>query len=457
MIVRHHLGCTFAAALFVLPAISAAQSSEMVLSGPAAFGDWTEDRPGVTRKFGPDDLPPPNPAGSTMGFPRLGERPASAGLQTMPGFTVAEYSDDFEVPRTLTIAPNGDVFVVESRAGRVKVMRPSVDGSAPNAIETFAEGLQSPFGVAFYPADDPQWVYVAENNAVKRFAYRAGDMKAGAAPEVIVKALSPDTGGHTTRDIAFTPDGTRMLISIGSQSNFAEGQVPPKSPEESAAFEREHGLGAAWGTETGRASVISFAPDGTDRRPFANGLRNCVGLELNRATGDFYCAVNERDALGDNLVPDYLTRVREGAFYGWPWYYIGDHEEPRLTGERPDLSDKVTTPDVLFQAHSAAINSAFYPAEITSAGAFPTEYRGDAFVTLHGSWNRSGRTGYKIVRVPLESGVPTGEYQDFVTGFVIDNETVWGRPSGIAVLNDGSLLFSDDAGNRIWRVTYTGQ
>jgi glucose/arabinose dehydrogenase len=449
---RHGL----AAVILAVSGGAHAQSTS-VLTGPAAYGDWTTDRPGVTRKIGPGDLPAPNPAGSARSNARVVERPEGAQPEVPAGFTVAEYGPRLEGPRTLNIAPNGDIFVAETRAGRIKVLRPAADGSGPASMETFAEGLTGPFGVAFYPAETPQWVYVAENNAVKRFAYRVGDMKAGSAPETVVAQLSAGAGGHSTRDIAFTADGARMLVSIGSQSNFAQGQVPAKTPEELAAFERDSGLGAAWGVETGRAAVISFTPEGKDRKPFATGLRNCVGLERNPATGDVYCAVNERDALGDDLVPDYVTRVKEGAFYGWPWYYIGDHEEPRLAGQRPDLKGKVSTPDVLFQAHSAAINTAFYPASASGPGAFPADYRGDAFVTLHGSWNRASRTGYKVVRVRLNDGVPTGEYQDFVTGFVVDAQSVWGRPSGVAVLQDGSLLFTDDASGRLWRVAYTGR
>jgi glucose/arabinose dehydrogenase len=369
---------------------------------------------------------------------------------------VTEYGAPMEGPRTLNVAPNGDIFVVETRFGRIRVLRPAENGSGPALVETFAEELEAPFGLAFYPADNPQWVYVAENNAIKRFAYRAGDMKASAAPEVVVAPLSATTGGHTTRDLAFNTDGKRMLVSVGSQSNVPR-IIPPMSPEEIAAFERENGLGAAWGTEAGRAVVISFTPDGKDRRPVAAGIRNCVDLQLNPATGDFYCTVNERDGLGNDLPSDYFSRVKEGGFYGWPWYYIGDHEDPRLAGQRPDLKGKVTTPDVLFQAHSAPISATFYPANVSGPGAFPAEYRGDAFVALHGSENRASRTGHKVVRVRLKDGAPTGEYQDFVTGFVIDKDNVWGRPSGIAVLNDGSLLFTDDVGGRLWRVAYTGK
>jgi len=444
----------FAAILAALAGGACAQSAAPVLSGPAALGDWTTDKPGVTRRISPNDLPAPNPSESIKIYPKVAEPWPATPLRVPPGFTVAEYGEPLEGPRTLHVAPNGDVFVAETRTGRIRVLRPGGSGSAPASVETFAEGLDAPFGVAFYPAVNPQWVYVAENNAVKRFANRAGDMKASAAAQVVVAPLSSRTGGHTTRDLAFTADGKRMLVAIGSQSNVP--RVTARS-EDAAAFERENGLGAAGGTETGRANVISFTPDGKDRKPFATGIRNCVDLERNPATGDFYCTVNERDALGNNLVPDYFSRVKEGGFYGWPWYYIGDHAEPRLAGQRPDLADKVTTPDVLFQSHSAPIGMVFYPANAAGSAAFPAEYRGDAFVALHGSQNRSSRTGHKVVRIKLKDGVPTGEYQDFVTGLVLDTNTVLGRPSGIAVLNDGSLLFSDDVGGRLWRVAYTGR
>jgi glucose/arabinose dehydrogenase len=453
MTVRLRPAHGFAAVILAFAGGAFAQSA-LVLTGPAAFGDWRADKPGVTRKIGPNDLPAPNPAESVKVYPHMVDLAAGAGLQVPPGFTVTQFGEALEGPRSVHVAPNGDVFVAETRTGRVRVIRPAAGGSGPAFVETFAQGLDAPFGVAFYPADNPQWVYVAENNAVKRFAYRAGDMKASAAPEVIISPLSASTGGHTTRDIAFTADGKRMLVAIGSQSNIPRSSV---RPDNLAAFERENGRGASAGTETGRANVLSFTPDGKDRKPFATGIRNCVDLERNPGTGDFYCTVNERDGLGNNLVPDYVSRVKEGAFYGWPWYYIGDHEEPRLAGERPDLADKMTTPDVLFQSHSAPVGVVFYPANASGPGAFPAEYRGEAFVALHGSHNRALRTGHKIVRVKLENGVPTGEYQDFVTGFVVGSEEVLGRPSGIAVMKDGSLLFSDDLGGRLWRVAYTGQ
>lgn len=447
----------FAAVILVFGAAHAQDksSSGQVLTGSAAFGDWTADKPGVTRKIGPNDLPAPNTVGLPKIYPKVAERAKGGQMQVPPGFAVAQYGEALQGPRALSVAPNGDIFVAETLAGRVRVMRPAANGAAPASVGTFVEGLDAPFGIAFYPAVNPRWVYVAEKNAVKRFAYRAGDMKAGAAPQVIIETLSATTGGHTTRDLAFTADGKRMLVSIGSQSNWA--RLTPKTPEEIAAFERENGLGASWDAEVGRAVVMSFTPEGKDRKPFATGIRNCVDLERNPATGDFYCTVNERDALGDNLVPDYFTSVKQGGFYGWPWFYIGDHEEPRVPTQRPDLKSKITTPDVLFASHSAPIGLAFYPARVSGSGAFPADYRGDAFVALHGSQNRALRTGHKIVRIKLKNGAPTGEYQDFVTGLVLDNQAVLGRPSGIAVLKDGSLLFTDDVGGRLWRVSYTGR
>ena len=265
--------------------------------------------------------------------------------------------------------------------------------------------------------------------------------------------LSPVGGGHYTRDLAFSPDGKRMFVSVGSQSNFAE-DMPKKTAAEYAAWDRQHGVGAAWGTEENRASVMVFEV-GSDKpgKIFATGLRNCVGLVVQPKTGALWCTVNERDMLGDDLVPDYSTRVKEGGFYGWPWYYMGKYEEPRLKGDRPDLAGKAIVPDVPFQAHSAAVSLAFYGAT-SGKSAFPAEYVGDGFAVLHGSWNRAFRTGHKIVRLPMKNGVPTGEYVDFMTGFIADDGNAWGRPVGATVAQDGSLLISDDGANLIYRISY---
>jgi glucose/arabinose dehydrogenase len=384
----------------------------------------------------------------------MAPRPAGAQLKVPAGFTVAPFAT-LDHPRQIRVAPNGDIFVAETDAGRITILR-AVDGAAkPATTSAFAEGLDRPFGIAFYPAANPKWVYIANNNTVVRFPYVAGDLKARGAAETIVPQIAGSTGGHTTRDIAVSADGKTLLVSVGSGSNVADG-MPKKTPAETAAWAADHALGGAWGKEDGRADVLAFFPDGSGRSVFASGIRNCVSVVVEPATGQPWCAVNERDSLGDNLPPDYVTRVKAKAFYGWPWYYIGDHEDPRLKGQRPDLAGKITTPDVLIQPHSAPLGLTFYPAH-GGVAAFPQEYRGDAFVALHGSWNRAKRTGYKIVRLKLTKGAPDGAYEDFLTGFVIDDLHVWGRPVGVAVARDGALLVTDDGGGVVWRVAYSAK
>jgi len=244
-----------------------------------------------------------------------------------------------------------------------------------------------------------------------------------------------------------------MFISVGSGSNVAEG-MPKKSPEEIKAWEAEHGLGATWDSETNRADILVTDPEGkTPLHAYATGIRNGVGIAVNQVTGDLWTSTNERDDLGDDLVPDYISRVKEGGFYGWPWYYLGNNEDPRLKGDRPDLAGKAIVPDVLVQAHSASLEMCFYTAT-SGVATFPAEYRGDAFAAFHGSWNRNNRTGYKIVRVRVNHGVPTGEYEDFLTGYVVDNHSVWGRPVGVAVAHDGALLVTEDGNGTLLRVSY---
>jgi hypothetical protein len=355
-------------------------------------------------------------------------------------------------PRLLRVAPNGDIFVAETRENRLRVLRAADGADAPTENQVFTDGLDRPFGIAFFPAgDDPQWLYVANNNAVVRFPYHNGDLQARGPAQVVVPRLCESTGGHTTRDVAFSRDGRRLFISVGSGSNVAEG-MGKKSSEDIRLWEAEHGRGAAWDTETLRADILVTDPEG--RQPlqiFATGIRNGAGLAVNPATGELWVSTNERDALGDDLVPDYITRVKAGGFYGWPWYYLGNHEDPRHAGERPDLAGQARVPDVLLQAHSASLEMVFYTAT-NGAAAFPAEYRGDAFAAFHGSWNRSSRTGYKVVRVRVEHGVPTGEYDDFLTGFVVDNRSVWGRPVGVAVAHDGALLVTEDGNGTLWRI-----
>jgi glucose/arabinose dehydrogenase len=273
-------------------------------------------------------------------------------------------------------------------------------------------------------------LYVANTGSVVRFPYRNGDIRASGQPEMVVPNLPGGGqlrgGGHWTRDIVFSRDGKKMFVSVGSLSNVSDDV-----------------------REERRADVLEFNPDGTAERIFAWGIRNAVGLAIHPTTGELWASVNERDGLGDDLVPDYVTRVREGGFYGWPWYYIGPNQDPRHEGKRPELRDRVIVPDVLIQSHSASLAMTFY-----TGRQFPRDYRHHAFAAQHGSWNRARRTGYKVVRIPVQNGKPTGEYEDFLTGFVTPEGNVWGRPVGVTTARDGSLIVTDDGGNVMWRVSY---
>lgn len=422
---------------------------------PAGDPDWPNDRPGRVHRVDLGSLPEPYETSSAVNFPQVAPRPAGAQLMVPEGFSVTTFAEGLQGPRAMVLAPNGDIFLAETQSGRIQVMRPTADHSRPASMTIFAQGMLQPLGMAFYPAANPQWLYVAETNRVIRYPYRAGDTVARAVPEVIVAQLSPVGGGHYTRDMAFSPDGRLLYVSVGSQSNVAE-DLPAKTAEEIRTWEAERGLGAAWGTEENRASVMVFEVGNEEAtgRLFATGIRNCVGLTVQPETGDVWCSVNERDQLGDDLVPDYSTRVPDGSFFGWPWYYMGDNEDPRHAGKRPDLVGKISLPDVPYTAHSAAVDLEFYPLRPSGASAFPTEYAGDGFAVLHGSWNRAHRTGHKIVRLPIENGVPTGEYIDFLVGFIDGDGNPWGRPVATVVMQDGSLLLSDDGANIIYRIAY---
>lgn len=416
--------------------------------------DWQRQAPGVQHHFTEADLPAPFATTSAGNGPQVVPAPEGAALAVLPGFTVKKFADGLNNPRLLRTAPNGDIFIAETGRNRIRVMRAADGADAPAENQIFAEGLDRPFGISFYPpGDDPQWIYVANNNSVVRFAYHNRDLKAGAEPEVVVPKLTDTTGAHTTRDVVFSKDGKRMFISVGSGSNVAE-EMGKKTPEEIKNWEAENGVGAAWGPERHRANILVTDPEGKQPlHPFATGIRNGVGMAVNPETGDLWVSTNERDGLGDNLVPDYVTRVKEGGYYGWPWFYIGAHEDPRHAGERPDLAGKAVVPDVLEQSHSASLEMTFYTAT-AGVAAFPPEYRGDAFVALHGSWNRNTRTGYKIARIRLNHGVPTGEYDDFLTGFVVDDHSVWGRPVGVTVAHDGALLITEDGNGTMWRIAW---
>ena len=416
-------------------------SAQPVRQGPAAYGDWHSDAPGVIRHLTEADMPASSATPSASRGPRLVSRPAGAMPLVPPGFTVQLWATGLDTPRAMRTAPNGDVFLAESGAGRVRVWRPQADATHPGPAATFASNLDQPFGIAFWPPAQPRYVYIAETSRIVRYPYDGQPGPVGPA-EIVVPHL-PE-GGHWTRDLATVPDGSALFVSVGSASNVARGLHGLPRPGLSPAA-----AGAAEGDEAGRAAVFRFAPGGGPLELVASGIRNCVGLAIEPKTKDLWCAANERDGLGDDLPPDYATRVFAGHFYGWPWFYIGDHEDPRHRGERPDLAGRTTVPDVLIQPHSAPLGITFY-----EGSSFPPDYTGDAFVTLHGSWNRARRTGYKVVRLHMHDGFPTGDYEDFVTGFVANDDSVWGRPVGVTVLHDGSMLVSEDGNGTIWRVAY---
>ena len=369
---------------------SLARLGALAQTAPAVYGDWRMDAPGVQHKITLSDLPAPY-ATEPKAEPLRG-RPASRGaeLKTLPGFTAEIVASGLDGPRVVRFAPNGDLFLSESTGGRVRVLRFAPGQTAPVREEVFAAGLDRPYGLAFYPpGPNPRYVYVATHDSVLRYPYQSGEFKPSGAAETIARL--PAGAGHWTRDLAFSPDGATLYVAIGSQTNVAEGQ-------EAAAPRRGRGAG-----EDGRPRRQRRTRPRADRRLRSRGegpprLRlgpaQLLRLTIRPGSDELWCAVNERDMLGDNLPPDYATRVVPGAFYGWPWYYMGGHEDPRHKGERPDLADKTVTPDVLIQPHSAPLGITFY-----EGSQFPAEFRGDAFVALHGSWNRSKRTGYKIIRL----------------------------------------------------------
>lgn len=408
-----------------------------VLTGTAAFTGYQGEKPGVFRKITAADLPAPYATKSVDNGPRLIPRPAQAWPQALPGFKVELYASGLINPRLIRTAPNGDLFLAESRAGELKVFRGITSNGKAQQVEVFAKGLNKPFGIAFYPpGPNPEWVYVGNTDSVVRFPYRNGDLKARAGAQHIADLPGGGLlrgGGHWTRDIAFSRDAQKMFVSVGSRSNNDDTDNNP--------------------AEYHRADILEFNPDGSGLRVYAWGIRNAVGIAVEPKTGELWGSVNERDDLGDNLPPDYITHIQDNGFYGWPWYYIGGHQDPRHRGKHPELREKVIVPDVLIQPHSASLEMAFYDGK-----QFPAEYQGDIFAAEHGSWNRSPRTGYEVIRVPLhQQGRATGEYEDFLTGFVTQDGEVWGRPVGVAVAKDGSLFVSDDGGNCIWRVSYTGK
>jgi glucose/arabinose dehydrogenase len=400
-------------------------------NGP--FTDYRFEKPGTIHKITVGDLPEPYATKGVANGPRVVPRPKDAWPQAPAGFKVTEYVTGLDNPRFIFTAPNGDFFLDEMNPGDIKVFRGiSADGK-PEQSETFASGLGGAYGIAFYPpGPNPQWIYVGTTAAVFRYPYQNGDMKARGPQEHI--ADLPSGGGHTTRDLTFSPDGKTLFVAVGSASNVDDSDTTP--------------------AEKNRADILAMNPDGSNAHIYAYGIRNAGGgIAINPDTGELWCSVNERDMLGDNLVPDYITHVQEGGFYGWPWWYMGGHQDPRHAGKRPELKDKVITPDVVLQPHNASLEITFYEGK-----QFPAEYRGDIFASEHGSWNKAIRAGYELIRVPLhQTGHATGEYEDFITGFVTADGNVWGRPVGVTVAPDGSLLMTDDGTNTIWHIAYTGK
>jgi glucose/arabinose dehydrogenase len=425
-----------ASVALVLPAAVFAQSGG-VITGQDAFTDYSQEHPGVRRKITLADLPEPKEDQSTDNGASLVPRPEGAWPVAPKGFKVEIYAQGFTEPRLMRTAPNGDIFLADSHGDKIMVLRGVGPDGKAKQVSTFASGLDLPFGIAFYPSGpNPKWVYVGNTSSVVRFPYKSGDLVATGAPETIVAKLPGFAqlrgGGHWTRDVVFSPDGTKMLVSVGSASNADDPDTHPN--------------------EFHRADVLEFTPEGKFIKVYASGIRNCVGETINPTTGQLWCSTNERDRLGNNLVPDYITSVKEDGFYGWPWYYMGGHQDPRLMGTHPELKDKVITPDVLLQPHFASLEMVFYTGK-----QFPSSFTGDAFAAEHGSWNKSKRAGYEVILVPMRDGHATGEYEDFLTGFVTSDGKVWGRPVGVTTGNDGSLFVSDDGTKTIWHVIYTGK
>jgi glucose/arabinose dehydrogenase len=386
------------------------------------FTNTLQQHPGLVHKILVTDLPKPFATRSVDNGPDLISRPAGAMPQAPAGFKVSLYAD-------------GDVFLAESSSGEIKVLRGLDSNGRAQQVSTFATGLHQPFGIAFYPADNPTYVYVGNTDSVVRFPYVAGDLRARGEAEHIADLPGGGRlrgGGHWTRDIAFSKDGKTMFVSVGSHSNDDEDNDPE--------------------IENLRADVLAFSPDGKNERIYASGIRNAVGIAVHPETGQLWGSVNERDELGDNLVPDYITHIEENGFYGWPWFYMGQNQDPRHPGAHPELKSKVIAPDILVQPHNASLEMLFYQGK-----QFPSQFQGAIFAAEHGSWNKSQPAGYEVIMAPLKNGKATGEYQDFLTGFVTKDGQVWGRPVGVAEMKDGSLLVSDDGSKTVWRVAYGAQ
>ena len=370
-------------------------------------------------------LPPPYHTPSASNGPRVVPQPSGVALRVPQGFTVSEFASGFAKPRYLLEGPSGEILLSDAvKDGSVLALSDSNKDGRIDASETkkLITNLDRPYGLALWK----NFLYVAEATAIKRYPYNSKQLTAGAPEEII--PLKNEGVGHWTRTLLFDAKGEKLYVGIGSRSN-----VDPGDPEY-------------------RAAILRYNPDGTGREVLASGIRNPVGMAWNPQSKALWATVQERDGLGDDLVPDFFTSIQPGAFYGWPYAYIGPNEEPRNKGQRPDLVAKTVVPDVvLTPAHVAAMDSRFYLGK-----QFPARYRNGAFIALRGSSNRAQRTGYSIVFIPFKNGKPSGPQEDFLTGFMLDpnNKEVWGRPVGLLQRNDGSLLFSEDGGNKLYTVRY---
>ncbi len=369
-------------------------------------------------------LPPPNHTESAKNGPRVIARPDGARLQLPQGFQIEEYASGFQRPRFMETGPGGEILLSDmTNKGVVYVLQDKDKNFQAEERKALIEGLDRPYGMAFWK----DYLYVAEATAVKRYKYDRKAMSAG--PGEMVVDMKDFAKGHITRTVLFDAKGEKMYVAVGSQSNVDKGEDPK------------------------RAAINRYNPDGTGHEIFAAGTRNPIGMRWYPGSNTLWAAVQERDHLGDDLVPDYFTSIKQGGFYGWPFAYIGPNEDPRRKGEEPALVAKTIVPDVPLGAHVAVLDAWFY-----TGRQFPAEYRGGAFLALHGSWNRAQRVGYSVVFVPFKGGKPAGAPRDFLTGWMMspDKVEVWGRPVGLLQLPDGSLLVSDDGGNKIWRISYKG-
>lgn len=376
-----------------------------------------------------DAIPKPFESGTSNNPPTNIEPPAGAKPSVPEGFEVSVFTEgDYTYPRLMIEAPNGDLFLSDYRAEKIYLLRDAnKDGKIDNATErfVFAEKLTKPFGMAI----NKGYFYIGDTDEVLRAKYVPGATKLEGTLEKIADLPGgKEAKGHSTRNLLFNTDGTKLFVAVGSESNV----------------DLE--------TEPRRAAINEYNPDGTGHRIYASGIRNPVGMALNPVSKEIWVSVNERDGLGDDLVPDYVTSVKDGGFYGWPFMYMGKNIDPRRKDDlaKAKLGEPIV-PDVLIEAHGAATGLTFYTGTM-----FPKEYQGNAFVALHGSWNRSLRHGYKIVRVPMKDGKAEGGYINFMNGWINapDAKEVWGRPAGVLMMKDGSLLVMDDTAKKIWRVTY---